>query len=319
MKPVLIVGATGFVGSVLGDRLLAAGGAVRRALRRPQGGASAFDDVVVGDVDGGTDWSKASAGVDCVVHLAARVHVMHERSPDALRDYRAVNVDGTRNLARQAAAAGVRRFVFISSVKVNGEVTLPGKPFTPEDAPAPVDPYGVSKLEAERALAEIARATGLEVVVIRPVLIYGPGVKANFLAMLRWLHRGMPLPLGAIRNQRSLLAVDNLADLIATCIEHRAAANQTFMAADGEDLSTAELLRRLGEALGTPAKLWRVPPALLHAGAALIGRRAVSQRLCSSLQVDIGKTRSALDWRPPVSVNEGLRKVARSFLESQRA
>ena len=239
---------------------------------------------------------------------------MQEVSTDPLTEFRRVNVQGTRHLAQQAAAAGVRRFVFISSIKVNGEATLPGKAFLADDVPAPLDPYGVSKMEAEQGLRDIAAQTGMEVVIVRPPLVYGPGVKANFQAMMRWLTRGVPLPLGAIDNRRSLVALGNLVDLIVTCIHHPAAANQTFLVSDGEDLSTTQLLRRMGQALGMPARLMPVPTSLLKLGASLVGRPAVAQRLCGSLQVDISKTRQLLGWTPPLSVDEGLKNAAEGYL-----
>ncbi len=248
--------------------------------------------------------------VDAIVHLAARVHVMNDTASDPLTEFRRVNVDGTLNLARQAAAAGVRRFVFVSSVKVNGEETLPGKPFSAADAPAPVDPYGISKFEAERGLLQLASETGLEVVIVRPPLVYGPGVKANFEKMVRWLAKGMPLPLGGVHaNRRSLIGLDNLVDLLTVCLRHPAAAGHVFMASDGEDLSTTDLLRRLGKAMHRPARLVPVPPALLELGGRLLGREDVVRRLTGSLQVDIGKTRQVLGWEPPVAVDEGLQRV----------
>ena len=234
---------------------------------------------------------------------------MHDTDGDPLAAYRVVNTEGTINLARQAAAAGVRRFVFISSVKVNGEETSPGQPFTEEDEPAPLDPYGISKLEAEQGLRDLATATGMEVVIIRPPLVYGPGVKANFLTMMRWLNKGVPLPFGALDNRRSLVALDNLVDFIITCIDHPAAAKQTFLVADGEDLSTTELLRRVGRAMGKPVRLIPVPMGLLQAGARLLGKQEMARRLCGSLQVDITKARTLLGWKPPVAVDEGLRRA----------
>ena len=243
---------------------------------------------------------------------------MTEQATDPLLEFRHINVDGTLNLARQAAEAGTRRFVFLSSIKVNGERTNPGRPFTADQQPEPGDPYGVSKMEAEIALRELAKKTGMEVVIIRPPLVYGPGVKANFLEMMRWLSRGVPLPLGAVtQNKRSLVALGNLVDLVETCIEHPAAANQTFLVSDGEILSTADLLQRLGIALGCPARLIPVPVGLLKLGAALLGRSAVAQRLCGSLEVDIGKTRELLGWSPPLSVDEGLRRTAEYWLNLQ--
>jgi UDP-glucose 4-epimerase len=236
---------------------------------------------------------------------------MQETTADPLTEFRRVNVQGTLNLARQAAAAGVRRFVFVRSIKVNGESTQPGAPFKADDAPAPLDAYGVSKMEAEQGLRELAGQTGIEVIIIRPPLVYGPGVKANFAAMMHWLKRGVPLPLGAIHNQRSLVALDNLVALLMTCLTHPAAANQTFMVSDGEDVSTTELLLRMGQAMGKPARLLPVPASWLKLAAALIGKPDVAQRLCGSLQVDISKTRELLGWVPPVSLDEGLRRAAK--------
>ncbi len=242
---------------------------------------------------------------------------MHDTSSDPLAEFRMINVEGTLSLARQAAAASVRRFIFISSIKVNGEGTPVNMPYLAGAQAAPADSYGISKMEAEHGLRALAGETGMEVVIIRPTLVYGPGVKANFLNMMRWLHKGVPLPFGAIHNRRSLVALDNLVDLIVTCVEHPAAANQTFLVGDGEDLSTTELLRRMGVALGKPARLLPVPSRLLEVGAKLLGKQALAHRLCGSLQVDISKTRELLNWTPPVSVDEALRKTAKHFLEQQ--
>jgi nucleoside-diphosphate-sugar epimerase len=315
---VLLTGATGFVGRGLLERVSAQLNLELTAVaRRPLFGLhESIKCLQVSGLEMDTDWRNVVDSVGVVIHAAARVHVMHETSSDPLTEFRKVNVDGTLSLARQAAAAGVRRFIFISSIKVNGEGTSLSKPYKADDEPTPLDPYGVSKMEAEQGLRMLAAETGMEVVIIRPVLVYGPGVKANFLSMMRWLHRGVPLPFGAIHdNSRSLVALDNLVDLIVTCIDHRAAANQTFLVSDGEDLSTTELLRRMGQALGTPARLLPVPSRLLEVGAAMLGKSGLSQRLCGSLQVDIGKTRELLDWTPPVSVDDALRKTAMHFLE----
>jgi nucleoside-diphosphate-sugar epimerase len=235
---------------------------------------------------------------------------MNETAVDALTEFRKVNVEGTLRLARRAAESGVKRFIFISSIKVNGESTVLGKPFKANDFPAPADPYGVSKYEAEEALKQLSLDTGMEVVIIRPPLVYGPGVKANFLSMMRWLERGVPLPLGAIKNRRSLVAIGNLVDLAITCISHPAAANQTFLVSDGEDLSTTQLLRRMADALKVRAHLLPIPEAGLRLGALLLGKKAIADRLCGSLQVDIGKTCSMLNWLPPVSVDKALQRTA---------
>ena len=309
--PVLVTGAAGFIGGALVDRLLAEGVPTVAAVRRPVTGGRT---IAVGDIDPHTDWRGPLAGVDCVVHLAARVHVMHERAADPLAEFRKVNVDGTLALARQAVAAGVRRFLFISSIGVNGLRTREGVSFTEQSPPSPHNHYARSKWEAEEGLRQIAVQTGIEVVIVRPPLVYGPGAKGNFLTLMQWLSRGVPLPLGAIDNRRSLVALDNLVDLIVTCLNHPAAAGQVFLVSDGEDLSTTELLRRMGAALGRPAHLLPVPAAWLDGAARLLGRGAVAQRLCGSLQVDIEKTRRLLGWTPPVTVDEALRETARRFL-----
>jgi nucleoside-diphosphate-sugar epimerase len=244
-----------------------------------------------------------------VVHTAARVHVMEGGEFDPLTEYQRVNVQGTRRLAKQAVTAGVKRFVFISSIKVNGEITPPDQSFSSEGGATPQDPYGISKLEAELALYEIAKETDMEVVIIRPPLVYGPKVRANFQALMRVVGRGVPLPLGSINNRRSLVGLDNLVDFILICVKHPAAANQTFLVSDGEDMSTAELVRRMARAMGRPARLFPVPVWLLQLVAARLGKREVVQRLCSNLQVDISKARSLLGWEPPVSVDEGLRRA----------
>ena len=308
---ILVTGANGFVGSALCETLQRRGFKVRKAVRS---GGQDPDTVNVGSICGDTDWSGALRGCDVVVHLAARVHVMNDTEHDPLQAFRKVNVEGTLNLADMAAMSGVKRFVFISSIKVNGEGTAPGSRYNADDEAKPSDPYGVSKHEAEEALRRLAPGTGMEVVCIRPVLVYGPGVTANFLSMMRWLHRGVPLPLGSIDNSRSLVALENLIDLIVTCIDHRAAANQVFLVSDGEDVSTTELLRRLGIALGKPARLFPVPSRLLSFFARMVGKEAVAERLLSSLSVDIVKTRTLLNWEPPLGLDEGLRRTAQHYL-----
>jgi nucleoside-diphosphate-sugar epimerase len=319
-RTILVTGANGFVGSALCRQLAGQATVEARAALRSPGVAlvAGVKAVVVGDLAATTDWAAALVNVDVVIHTAARVHVMRETAADSLAAFRQVNVEGTLNLARQAAAAGVRRFIFISSIKVNGEVSVPGRPLCADDAPAPQDAYGVSKHEAEQGLRQLAATTGMEVVVIRPVLVYGPGVKANFQSMMRWVRRGVPLPFGALENRRSLVSVANLIDLIITCIEHPGAANQVFLASDGEDVSLAQLLRALGQALGRPARLLPVPPGLLRHAALLLGRRDLAQRLLGSLQVDIGKNQQLLGWSPPYTLEQGLQMTARSFLEAQR-
>ena len=305
----LVTGASGFVGKSLCAELLMRRSAVRIALRSPRDLTEDLDGVVVGAVHAGTMWAGALQGIDTVIHLAARVHVMNEVSEDPLAEFRRINVDGTLNLARQAANAGVRRLVFISSVKVNGESTLPGRAFSEADVPSPQDAYGQSKYEAEQGLRDIAIDTGMELVIIRPPLIYGPGVKANFAALMRTVQRGWPLPLGAVHNQRSLVALDNLIDFIITCTTHPLAANQTFLVSDGADLSTTQLICGMAKAAGLPARLLAVPVPWLQAMASLMGKTDAIDRLCGNLQVDISKARTLLGWAPPVSVAEGLRRA----------
>lgn len=309
----MVTGANGFLGralvAVLADKNISVLSTVRKS--------SVGNEVSVGDIGPNTDWLPALDSVDTVIHTAARVHVMDDAAGGSLAAFRQVNVDGTRQLAEQAAWVGVRRFVFISSIKVNGENSSPGKPFMADESLVPRDPYSISKYEAEEVLKQVAADTGMEVTIIRPPLVYGPGVKANFFNMMRWLYKVRPLPLGAIHNKRSLVALDNLLDLIVTCINHPAAANQTFLVSDGEDLSTTELLKRMAVALGKPELLLPVPPWLLKIGAELIGKSDIAQRLLGSLQVDISKTRDVLDWTPPVSVDEALKKTAEDFLARQ--
>ena len=307
---ILVTGATGFVGSALVSRLAHEGIEARASVRRDNASMpNGVHTVQVGDLTADADWSRALAGVGVIVHAAARVHVMDDTATNPLNEFRRINVQGTLNLARQAAAAGVRRFVFISSIKVNGEATKLGVPFSADNIPAPLDPYGVSKMEAEQGLRAMAAQTGMEVVIIRPPLVYGPGVKANFTALMRVVQRGWPLPLGAVHNQRSLVALDNLVDFIITCITHPQAANQTFLVSDGQDLSTSGLVRGLARAAGVSARLLPVPVWVLQTGASLLGKGDAVQRLCGNLQVDISKAHRILGWVPLVSVEEGLRQA----------
>lgn len=316
LRSVLVTGASGFVGRLLLDVLREGGGYSTKGVVRRLGGPDT-ESLVVSSIDGSTDWGSNIGGFDTVVHLAARVHMMEDDVADALTAFRAVNLDGTLALARQAAEAGVKRFVFLSSIKVNGEQTQFGQRYTPNDTPKPADPYGISKCEAEEGLRRIAEETGMEVVIIRPVLVYGAGVKGNFLAMMRWLQKGIPLPLGQINNSRSLVALENLVDLIVTCLQHPAAANQTFLVSDGEDLSTTELLKRTAFAMGVKARLISVPAPIVQIGATLLGKSEIGLRLCGSLQVDISKTRKLLGWAPPVTVDQALEKTAEYFLRHQ--
>lgn len=316
---VILTGATGFIGGAFLEAAQQRSMKIRSVFRSNEQ-AKHFGDaknsaVVVPGIEADTDWSEALVDVDVVVHCAARVHVMHDSASDPLAEFRKVNVAGTLNLARQAALAGTKRFVFLSSIKVNGEKTQPGGPYSAHDAPAPEDVYGISKAEAEAGLRLLSLETGMEVVIIRPPLVYGPGVKGNFSSLLRWVSRGLPLPLGlATTNRRSLVGLDNLVDLILTCVDHPKAANQTLLVSDGEDLSTADLLRRIGKSLNRSARLIPVPVSILIIASRLLGKSSIAQRLLGSLQVDISKTCTLLNWKPPVSVDEGLRRAAQQRL-----
>ena len=307
---VLVTGATGFVGRALVERLardprVSVRAVVRAAVRRESVDLPAHVERVAGELDSAWDWRPALADVAIVVHLAARVHVMRDRASDPLAEYRRVNVAGTEHLARSAVVSGVRRFVLLSSVKANGEAGT----FQETDTPHPVDPYGVSKLEAENAMRAVAAGTSMGVAVIRAPLVYGPGVGANFGSLIRAVQSGIPLPLGAVKNRRSLVALDNLVDFITVCMQHPGAAGETFFVSDGEDVSTADLVRRLARAGGHSARLIPVPPSLLALAASLTGRGDVVQRLMGTLCVDITRARRQLAWVPPVSLDEGLRRA----------
>jgi nucleoside-diphosphate-sugar epimerase len=312
---VLVTGSSGFVGSAILARLLEMEKYQLRTVGRSKSKnpSGDLDHVVIQDLSTDTKLANAVKDVDVIIHAAARVHVLQESSTDPLADYRTVNVKGSMNLAQLGVEAGVRRLIFISSIKVNGESTEAGKPYTAEDVPAPIDPYGVSKYEAELGLMQIAEKSGLEVVIIRPVIVYGAGVKANFLSMMNWLNKGIPLPFGSVDNKRSFVALDNLVDLVVTCIDHPGASNQTFLVSDGEDLSTTELLGRMARALGKPSRLLPVPIGLLQTGARLLGKSDIAQRILGSLQVDISKTKKVLGWMPPVGVDEAMRSTVKDF------
>jgi len=307
---VLVTGANGFLGGTLFRRLCSGNDVeCEGAVRSRPGIINAADNMVtVGDMGAVIEWSSVVSGIEVVVHTAARAHIMNDEVTDPLAEYRKVNVEGTLNLARQAAAAGVKRFIFISSIKVNGEQTATGQPFFSHDAPSPEDCYGISKHEAEQGLRELATETGMEVVIIRPPLVYGPGVKGNFASMIKLVGKGLPLPLGAVHNQRSLVALDNLVDLIITCIDHPGAANQTFLVSDGEDISTTQLLQGVAQAMGKPSRLIPVPASLLQFAATLLGKKSVAQRLLGSLQVDISHTQKCLNWTPRLTLKQGLQR-----------
>ena len=313
---VLVTGGTGFLGHALLQRLASTD--PRPLIAAVRSNKTNFPASVkvelVGELDPNTDWTACSQRVEVVIHCAARSHVMKDKIRDPLAEYRKVNVEGTLALARRAALAGVRRFVFISSIKVNGERTFSGQSFRADDSPAPADAYGASKLEAENGLMVLARETGMEVVVIRSPLVYGPGVKGNFASMVHWVGKGVPLPLGAVHNQRSLVALENLVGFISLCsdaVRSPRAANEVFLISDGEDVSTTELLRKLARAYGVNLRLMSVPVRWIHAAANLLGKRAVADRLLGSLVVDSSKARELLGWTPVISMDEQLKKMAK--------
>lgn len=303
----LITGANGFVGSALCRMALARGLDVRAAVRQPQD--MPFAQVVVGDIHAETNWHSALAGCDTVVHLAALAHRPLGSDAQAHAALQATNVDGVVRLASLAADAGVRRLVFLSSIKAWGESTLPGQAARESDDCRPEDAYGRSKLAAEQALRTLAAQRGLSLVIVRPPLVYGPGAKANFAALLRAVRAGWPLPFGAVRNARSLVALDNLTDFLLCCASHPAAVGQTFHVSDGADLSSADMVKALATAACRPARLWPVPPAWLRLAGRLLGRGEAAKRLLDNLQVDISKAHKLLGWRPPLSVSEGMRRV----------
>lgn len=308
---ILVTGASGFVGSALVDELAQLGVAVRACYRTDKTLPRVNVDLVSGiDLLSMNDLKPVLSGVSVIVHTAARVHVMQERSDNPLEAFRRMNVDATLRLARQAAAFGVKRFVYISSIKVNGEQTLPGQKFTADMTPNPSDAYGISKFEAENGLLSLAKETGIEVVIIRPPLVYGPGVKANFAKMMTWVAKGIPLPFGSIdKNCRSMVGLGNLVNLLILCTSHPKAANQVLLVSDDDDLSTAGLIRALGHALGRSAHLLPVPESFLSWGARLLGMKSFADRLLGNLQVDITKTKELLDWHPPFKVAEELKKT----------
>jgi len=315
LRRILITGAGGFVGRALSSALDSAGYDWVATTRNPFTAADKRH-IAVGDIGPDTDWRAALNDIDCVVHLAARTHVLDDRSSDPYAAYRHINLFGTTKLAEQAAAAGVRRLIFLSSIKVNGEATT-ASPYTENDTPQPEDAYGVSKYEAEEALKRIGTATGLETVVLRPPLVYGPGVKGNFLRLLRLIERRLPLPLASIHNRRSLVGVANLADAIIASVAPPIAAGKTYLVSDGEDVSTPELIVRLAHAMSMTPHLLPCPAAMLNLGASLFGKRAIAARLTGSLQVDSSRIRRELGWQPRYSLDQGLKSTWQWYHQGQ--
>lgn len=316
----LVTGSTGFVGQALISQLMNfTNYKVYAAVRKI---VTIFPAEVVQIKFEGlspiTDWCNHLEGVGCVIHTAAHVHVMPMAFTNHLNDFRDINAKATLNLATQAVASGVNRFIYLSSIKVNGEVTLPGCPFTAIGTFVPTDPYALSKHEAEEGLLRLAKETNMEIVIIRPPLVYGEGVKANFLSMMKWVHRGTPLPLGAIHNRRSLVAMDNLVSFIIHCIEHPKAANEIFLISDGEDVTTTMLLQKVAKAFGKKALLLPVPVNLMRLVAKLLGKGDVADRLFGSLQVDSSKAHNLLGWQPVITMDEQLKKTVDRYLENEK-
>lgn len=326
--PILVTGANGFVGRRLCHVLTERGYGVRAAVRQIGAGArdpgknardGAVQDVFpIGNIDSGTDWSDALIGVDSIVHLAARVHILQEVSENPLESFRSVNVFGSKHLAEVAVRTGVKRFIYVSSISVHGNSTGE-RAYVEEDEAYPRSPYAISKWEAELSLKSFAQESGLELVIIRPPLVYGPGVGGNFLRLMRMADRGLPLPLGSVKNLRSFIGIDNLVELLVTCTSHPAAAGETFLVADGEDLSTPDLIRHVARLLGRPARLVPFPVSVLRAVSTVARMDDVVDRLCNCLQVDAGKARRLLGWRPQVSLSEGFERTVRWYLDEYRA
>jgi len=317
MNRVLVTGASGFVGSKLCQKLgelnVHVVAAVRRTPVERNQSDEFYSSVTVGDILESTDWSSALTQVDTVIHLAARVHVMNDAVADPLTEFRRVNTGGTEHLARSAAASGVQRLIFVSSIKVNGEATRGVHKFSEADTPSPQDPYGVSKWEAEQALHRVADETGLEVVIVRPPLVYGPGVRGNFAQMLAVISKRIPLPLGSVANRRSLIYVGNLVDALITCSTHPAAAGQTYLVSDGSDISTTDLLRQLASGMGVSPRLFPCPQSILQLAGKLAGKSPQVERLLGSLRVDSDKMRTDLNWVPPYSLQQGLQETAKWY------
>ncbi|MCL4130283.1 UNVERIFIED_CONTAM: hypothetical protein GTU68_010249 [Idotea baltica] len=313
---ILVTGSSGFLGRSLVIKSLAHGHQITesRSLKSKNNTEKKFFI----NLDKNADWSDALFNVDLVIHLAARVHVMDENALNPLTEFRNINTEGTLTLAHQAASNGVKRFIFISSIKVNGEFSQDGKPFNEKSHYIPDDPYGLSKYEAEQGLFKIAEETGMEVVIIRPPLVYGPNVSANFASMMKWVYKGIPLPFGAVDNKRSLVALDNLVDFIIHCINHPKAANEIFLISDGEDVSTATLLKKVATAFGQKAWLLPIPVKWMEFVASLLGKRAVTDRLFTSLQLDSSKARDLLGWKPVITMDEQLKKTADAYIENEK-
>lgn len=309
MTRMLITGSNGFVGKVLCQRLVERDFDVLAVVRNIDKLVPANRSVCIAQINAETDWANQLVGVDVVIHLAARVHVMHETVSDSLSEFLSVNLHGTMCLAQQAVAAGVKRFVYVSTVKVHGECT-DGHAFSEIDQPHPQDPYALSKWQAEQALQKLAQETGIELVILRPPLVYGAGVKANFLNLLKLVDRALPLPLGSFRNQRSMVYVENLVDAIITCSMAQKAVGQTFLVSDGNEVSTPQLIGYLARGLNRPNRIFSFPVVIMRLIAGLLGKATVIDRLSQSLEVDSSKIRTMLGWQPPFTMIQGLAATA---------
>ena len=317
MSRIVVTGGNGFVGSAVLKLIEERGHQPVLVSRTPSINGKKFEEHLIAGLTAETDWEDFLEGCEAVIHLAARVHIMNDDSTDPLAEFRKVNTEGTLNLARQAAAAGVKRFIYLSSIKVNGEGTEMGTCFSPNDQFIPDDPYGLSKYEAEQGLLALGAETGMEVVIIRPPLVYGPGVKANFASMMKWVKRGVPLPFGAVHNKRSLVALDNLVSFIIHCLDHSKAANEVFLISDGEDVSTTVLLQTVAKAFGKKAFLIPVPVSFMKFAAKLLGKGDVADRLFGSLQVDSSKARDLLGWQPVITMDDALKKTVDAYLNEK--
>ena len=315
---ILLTGANGFVGKELVIQSKKRNLEVKCVIRgKSPSPVKENSTIRIDSISTHGDWARELLDVESIIHTAARVHIMNDDASDSLVEFRKINTDGTLNLARQAADSGIKRFIYLSSIKVNGEDTMSGVSFSPDDEFIPDDPYGLSKYEAEQGLLVLAKETNMEVVIIRPPLVYGPGVKANFASMMKWVYKGVPLPFGAVHNQRSLVALDNLVSFIIHCIDHPKAANEIFLISDGEDVSTTELLQKVAKAFGKRPFLIPVPVSLMKFTAKLLGKADVADRLFGSLQVDSSKARDLLGWKRVISIDEQLEKTVEAYLNEK--
>lgn len=319
MTRFLVTGANGFVGRVLCQNLIDKGHQVRASVRASATIPSGVEIFVVPVIGPDTDWSGALENVDVVVHLAARVHMMQDLVTDPLTEFMKVNTYGTLNLAQQAVKQGIKRFIYVSSIKVNGEFTPPDQSMTELDIPGPQDPYGISKWQAEQGLHKISQETGMGIVILRPPLIYGPNVKANFYSLLKLTDKSVPLPLGSITNSRSMIYVGNLVDALIQCATHPKAAGQTYLVSDGKEVSTPELVSLIADAMKMPSRIFHFPISLMRLGATLLGRTSMVNRLTQSLVVDSSKIRNDLSWTPPYTMSQGIQETANWYLHSKHS